>query len=458
MSHTYLAFDLGAESGRAMLGHLDASRLTLTELHRFPNHPVTHNGSLRWNIRALYSEMRRALDLAPPNLTGVGVDTWGIDFALLDRRGELLEDPYHYRDRRTEGVIDSVCAKIPRERIYSITGVQFLPINTLYQLCAMPPDGFVRAETFLTIPDLLNFWLTGRKLNEYTNATTTQLLDARTRDWAWDLIAELGLPSRIFQPILQPGTPIGQLENGSPVIAPACHDTGSAVAALAMTPESVFISSGTWSLLGAERTEPILTPLARDCNFTNEGGVCGTIRVLKNITGLWLLQACRRSWSEDGRDFSYDELLAAATAEPGGRSIVDPDDPAFLNPPSMPRAIGAYCESIGRPAPQSPPAVTRAILESLALKYAHVIESLEGITGARYAEIRVVGGGSRNRLLNQLTANATGRTVVAGPVEATALGNIAMQMLATDTVSSLAEARAIIEQSFPVDRFAPREH
>lgn len=461
MTRHYLAFDLGAESGRAILGRLESDHLEISELHRFPNMPLQTDDSLRWDIRRLFGEMRRALDLAPENLTSIGVDTWGIDFALLDGDGALRENPFHYRDRRTEGVMEAVCAKIPRERIYAATGIQFLPINTLFQLCATKvPD---RAEAFLTIPDLLNYWLTGRQVSEYTNASTTQLLDARTRDWAWDLIAELNLPRHIFRPIIQPGTILGALQSavstklaGVPVIAPACHDTGSAVAAIRMSPRSAFLSSGTWSLFGAELAEPNLTSLAFERNFTNEGGVCGTIRFLKNIAGLWLLQACRNAWSQEGRDFSYDELLRVAAASPALDSIVDPDHPSFLHPPHMPQAIAAYCAETRQQVPQSPPAVARMILESLARKYRDVLESLEQVTKKPFDEIRVVGGGSRNRLLNQLTADATGRRIAAGPVEATALGNIAMQMLATGAVSSLAEARAVIGNSYPAEYFQPR--
>jgi rhamnulokinase len=458
----YLAFDLGAESGRPMLGRFESGRLELSELHRFANVPVSSGGSLRWDIRRLFEEMQCALDLAPANLTSIGVDTWGIDYALLDRDGALLENPFHYRDRRTEGVMDRMCAKISRERIYAATGVQFLAINTLFQLCATSPEALARAASFLTIPDLLNFWLTGAQFSEYSNASTTQLLNAGTRDWAWDLIAELNLPERIFRPIIQPGTRLGPLKiasklQGVPVIAPACHDTGSAVAAIEMSARSVFLSSGTWSLLGAELTEPIVTPLARDHNFTNEGGVCGTIRFLKNIAGLWLLQSCRNCWSREGRNFSYDELLNAAAAEQAMKTIVDPDHPIFLNPVHMPQAIAEYCIATAQSIPQSPPAFARMILESLAQKYREVLTCLKQVTGRSYDEIRIVGGGSKNRLLNQLTADATGRVVVAGPVEATALGNIAMQMLATGAISSLAQARGMIAESFPVEKFMPAE-
>jgi rhamnulokinase len=456
MHATCLAFDLGAESGRAIAGTLRDGRLELAELRRFPNQPIDDAGALRWNIRALWSEMLAAIDAAPRELASIGVDAWGVDYALLDREGELIENPYHYRDRRTEGVLESILARVPRERIYEITGIQFLPINTLVQLYAATratPEIVDRAESLLTIPDLLNFWLTGNRAAEYTVASTTQLLDARRRDWAFDLIGELRLPARLFQPIVEPGRKMGT-HAGVPVIAPACHDTASAVAAIAMSPPSAFLSSGTWSLLGAEIAAPVITPLARDFNFTNEGGVGGTIRLLKNIAGLWLLQSCRRSWL----DCSYDELIGVASREPALVSIVDPDHPSFLSPPDMTEAIARFCVATGQPVPASPPAMTRAILESLALRYRATIESLEQVTARRFDEIQIVGGGSRNRLLNQLTADATGRRVVAGPVEATALGNIAMQMVAIGAIGSLEGAREIIAASFPVATFEPEPH
>jgi rhamnulokinase len=453
----YLAFDLGAESGRAILGNLDVGIVTLQEIHRFANEPVRTAGSLHWDVQRLWLEMQRALDESLPTLDSIGVDTWGVDYALIGENGNLLENPYHYRDCRTDGMMDVVLEMVPRERIYSITGVQFMQINTLYQLyaaCRSSPRLIDAAEAVVTIPDLLNYWLTGNLCSEYTNATTTQLVDARSRAWSTELIGELGLPQRLFRPLVEPGARVGTLlGKETPVIAPACHDTGSAVASISMSRESAFLSSGTWSLLGAEMPGPVITPRARDLNFTNEGGVCGTVRVLKNIAGLWLLQSCRRCWKGE---FSYDELLAAASEERNAfRSIVDPDHSSFLHPEDMTEAIADYCKRTGQPAPADPPAYTRAILESLALKYRSVLESLEEITGIHFREIRIVGGGSRNRLLNQFTADATARPVVAGPVESTALGNIAMQMLATGAVSSLKEARAVIDRSFPTERFEP---
>lgn len=464
-----MAFDLGAESGRAVLGRLRSGVLDVSEICRFPNRPFQQNGSLRWDIQSMWSEMKSGLGHVPVSkLESIGVDTWGVDYALLGEGGALLENPYHYRDTRTDGIMAAVFERVPRDEIYAATGVQFLPFNTLYQLyaaCRATPALIDSAQALATIPDLLNYWLTGNLASEYTNATTTQMVDAQTRTWATGLLDRLDLPARLLTPIVEPGTILGGLKNdvsakleGTPVVAPACHDTGSAVAALSMPGKSAFLSSGTWSLLGAELSAPVITPLARDLNFTNEGGACGTIRLLKNIAGLWLLQACRRCWASSGQDFAYEGLLAAAEEEGARsafRSLFDPDHATFLHPEDMVQSIADYCGRTGQPAPADSPAYTRAILESLAFKYRVVLESLEELTGIRFEEIRIMGGGSKNRLLNQFTADATGRCVVAGPAEATALGNIAMQMLATGAVASLAEARQAIDRSFPVERFEP---
>ena len=469
MSAQFLAFDLGAESGRAIVGRLRSGVLDIREVHRFPNEPVRQNGSQQWDILRLWLEMRRALDRAAgTGLESLGVDTWGCDYALIGEQGLLVQNPFHYRDRRTDGAMDAVFQRVSADDIYGITGIQFLPFNTLFQLyaaCRDTPKLVEAAATFLTVPDLLNYWLTGRIACEYTNATTTQFVDARSRSWATGLLSQLGLPTRLLPALIEPGTIVGQLGAdacpalaGTPVVAPACHDTGSAVASIAAGGGRAFLSSGTWSLLGTEVPSPIITPRSRDLNFTNEGGVGGTTRLLKNIAGMWLLQACRRRWSAEGQDLDYPELLAAAADERlAFKVLFNPDHPGFLHPPDMVAAIGAYCRDTGQPEPDTPGAVTRAILESLAFKYRYVIESLEKLTGTRVEEIQIVGGGSRNRLLNQFTADATGRTVLAGPVEATALGNLAMQMVGTGAVSSLAEARRIIERSFPVERFEPVE-
>jgi rhamnulokinase len=466
VSARFLAFDLGAESGRAVVGQLDDRVLTMREARRFSNHPVRHHGALQWDILRLWQEVRSTLDdAAELRFASIGLDAWGCDFALLGERGNLLENPYHYRDTRTDGVMAAVTSRMSRARVYAMTGVQFLPFNTLYQLyaaCEQTPKLIDCAAKLATIPDLLNYWLTGRLCAEFTVASTTQFVDARSRDWATGLLCELNLPTRLLPAMVEPGTVVGQIDKalsaahaGTPVVAPACHDTGSAVASVAASGTTAFLSSGTWSLLGTELATPIVTPRACELNFTNEGGVCGTTRLLKNIAGLWLLQACRRSWAAPGQDCTYEELIAAAGQRDAFRSLFDPDCPDFLHPDDMVSAIARYCHRTGQPEPANPPAYARAIFESLAFKYRAVLESLEELTDTHYEEIRVVGGGARNRLLNQFTADATGRRVVAGPVEATALGNIAMQMLATGRVASLAEARAIIDRSFPVERFEP---
>ncbi|HVW86625.1 MAG TPA: rhamnulokinase family protein, partial [Bryobacteraceae bacterium] len=397
-----------------------------------------------------------------PKLESIGFDTWGVDYALIGEKGQLLENPYHYRDHRTDGMVEAVCGIVPREKIYSITGIQFMPINTLYQIFAASratPRLLDAADALVTIPDLFNYWLTGNLGAEYTNATTTQFMDARTRSWATGLFHELGLPPRLLPQIFEPGTVIGQLQQtGTPVVAPACHDTGSAVAAVATQGKAAFLSSGTWSLLGTEVAAPVITPRALELNFTNEGGVCGTTRLLKNIGGLWLLQSCRRCWLDEGHEYSYDDLLAAAAAETRSfTTLIDPDNSSFFSPMSMVHAIADFCRRTGQPEPDTPGACTKAILESLAFKYRVVLESLEELIGHRLSEIRIIGGGSKNRLLNQFTANATARSVIAGPVEATALGNLAMQMLATGAVTSLADARAVIDRSFPTERFEPTD-
>jgi rhamnulokinase len=465
----FLAFDLGAESGRVMLGRLRSGLLDVSEIHRFANEPVRQNGSLHWDVLRLWLEIKHGLEHATSTpVDSVGVDAWGCDYALVGEQGALLQNPYHYRDKRTDGVMEAVFQRVAPEDIYAVTGIQFLPFNTLYQLyaaCRAMPRLIDAATSFGTIPDLVNFWLTGEMTAEFTNATTTQFVDARTRTWATDLLQELDLPTRLLPRVVEPGTIVGQIIGDAPsaligtrVVAPACHDTGSAVAAVRADGHRAFLSSGTWSLLGTELREPVITPKARELNFTNEGGVCGTTRLLKNIAGLWLLQSCRRDWAEQGIHLGYDELLTLAREYRSPfRSLFDPDHPSFLHPRSMVAAIADYCRDTGQPDPEGPPGYARAILESLAFKYRVVLESMEQLTGMPITEIRVVGGGSRNRLLNQFTADSTGCTVVAGPVEASALGNIAMQMVATGAVASLAEARQIIDRSFPVERFEPIE-
>ena len=452
----YLAFDLGAESGRAVLATLDGRRLSIEELHRFPNEPVRAGGTLHWDVLRLWHEMRRGMTNAP-EIEGVGVDTWGVDFALLDAAGALVQNPVHYRDARTDGVPERVFRMIPSEEIYRNTGVQFMQINTLFQVFALAeqhPQLLAAARHFITVPDLLHFWLTGRITCEYTNATTTAMFDTGARDWARPMLQKLGLPTDILQPVIEPGTAIGPLRpelGRAMVIAPACHDTGSAVAAIAAGGDTAFISSGTWSLMGTEAPAPIITPEARAFNFTNEGGVGGTTRVLKNIMGMWLLQSCRKQWHAS----DYGSLAALAKPQPDLTSLIDPDHSSFLHPDDMTFAIDEYCRSTKQPIPSNQAAYVQTIFESLALKYRYVLDCLGQLTGIVYRTIRVVGGGARNSVLNQYLADATGCRVLAGPVEATALGNIVMQMVASGAVDSIAKGREIVAQSFPAEVFEP---
>lgn len=467
-SRPYLAFDLGAESGRAVLARLQAGILTTEEVHRFRNDPVEYGGSLHWDVARLWFEVRTALDrVKDVELAGIGVDAWGVDYALLGERGELLQNPYHYRDRRTQGVMEEVFRKVPKEEIYRETGIQFMPINTLYQLFAAQRDTptiIAAARQLVTIPDLFNYWLTGNTVCEFTNATTTQMVDPVRRTWAVGLMQALGLRPELPAKIIEPGTIVGSLlpscsQNSelstTPVIAPACHDTGSAVAAITARDGTAFLSSGTWSLIGTELDAPIVTAEALRLNFTNEGGVNGTTRLLKNVMGLWLLQGCRNGWSARGQSRDYRELVEMATREPAFAHLVDPDDESFLRAADMPAAIDDFCKKTHQPVPATLGAYVRCILESLALKYRLVLRKLEKVCGKRIEQIRIIGGGSNNRLLNQFTADATGRRVLSGPNEATALGNIAIQILATGEASSLREARALVDRSFPTEIFEP---
>jgi rhamnulokinase len=466
----YLAFDFGAESGRAVLAHLQSGILTIEEVHRFANEPVEYGGSLHWDVARLWFEVRKALArLSEVELAGIGVDAWGVDYALLGEGGELLENPYHYRDQRHDGVMEEVIGKLGKEEIYAATGIQFMPINTLYQLFSAQrhtPKVLAAAKHLLTIPDLFNYWLTGNAVCEFTNATTTQMVNPANRSWATGLMRRLELPAHLPAPIVEPGSIIGTLLPriagqsalaGTTVIAPACHDTGSAVAAISARDGTAFLSSGTWSLLGTELDSPVITPDALRLNFTNEGGVNGTTRLLKNVMGLWMLQGCRSSWTAQGHSYDYRELIELAAREPSFRHLVDPDDVSFLRPPNMLAAIDKFCTQTQQPIPQQPGAYVRAVLESLAFKYRLVLRNLEHVTGKRIEQIRIIGGGSKNRLLNQLTADATGRRILAGPAEATALGNVAIQILATGGASSLPEVRAIVDRSFPTEVFEPME-
>ncbi len=474
----FLAFDLGAESGRAVVGRFDGEQLVLEEVHRFPNSPVRVYPSLYWNVLNLFTEIKHGLAKAfsgsGGQLASLGLDTWGVDFALLDRAGHLIGNPHHYRDRRTDGILEKAFALVPREEIFEQTGIQFMQINSLYQLLSMSLIKSPKLEvatTLLMMPDLFNYWLTGRRACEYTNATTSQCFDPRQGNWAYPLLEKFGLSTHIFPAIVQPGTELGHLlpdvadETGVSrtisVIAPGCHDTASAVAAVPLAEgaeaASAYISSGTWSLVGVETKEPVINAQSLAYNFTNEGGVANTIRLLKNVTGLWVVQECRRTWAQAGEELSYADLTQLAGEAKPFVALIDPDDPLFLAPGDMPARVREFCLRTGQTPPDSKGGFIRCALESLAFKYRWVIEKAEELVHHPIKTVHIVGGGSQNRLLNQFAANATGRPVVTGPIEATAIGNILMQMLAVGQLSSLQEGRAVVRRSFPVETYQPQE-
>ncbi len=464
----HLAIDLGAESGRLMLGTLADGRATLEELHRFPNMPLRAGESWHWNIAALFAEvkagLRKAAALEIP-ITSISTDSWGLDYVLFNAGGEIIPPTFHYRDPRTARGVARVHEAISPEKIFAETGLQFMPINTLYQLAAENPERLRAAKHLVPVADAFNFLLCGVARAEESLASTTQLYNPRTRDWSARLLGALNLPHELFPPIVPSGTVLGPLQPELarelgllplPVIAGCSHDTGAAVAAVpAQGDDWAYLSSGTWSLLGAELSSPLLTEECRACNFTNEIGHGGSVRLLKNIIGLWIVQECRRAWARAGHDYDYVTLMQLAAAAPPGAARIAPDDARFLAPGDMPETIATCCRETGQPPPTTPGAIIRCVLESLALCYACELANLEKITGKKFTRLHIVGGGSRNDLLNQFTANALGMPVFAGPVEATALGNVLVQALALGLIPSLAAARKLVANSFPLTRYEP---
>jgi rhamnulokinase len=466
----HVAIDLGAGSGRALLGRVGDAGLSLQEVHRFTYGPRPSAGRLRWDMTALHAGLiaglaaaRTTAAAAGQRLASIGVDSWGVDYGLVDADGRLVEEPIAYRDPRTDGVMDAVCARLPRAEIFRRTGIQFLPFNTIYQLVAHVRDGLAsEAAGLLLVPDLCHLFLSGSRSGEYTDASTTQLLDAATRRWDDGLFAQLGLPRGLMPPLVDPGADLGalrpalQAEAGPPirVIAPATHDTASAVVGTPLTPGWAYISSGTWSLVGVERAAPLLTAAAAAANFTNEGGAGGTIRFLKNVMGLWVLEGCRREWGAAAPDI--DALVAGAAALPGPGGVIDVDDYGLLHPTSMVGAIRAQLTATGQRVPEAPIEMARVVFDSLALGYARVIAAIERLTGEPIGGIHVVGGGSRNTYLNQATADATGKPVLAGPVEATAAGNVIVQAVASGELASIADGRAALARGLALTRFEPR--
>lgn len=471
--HSFIAFDLGAESGRTILGTLERNRLTIRQITRFPNEMKSIGGHLHWDIDGLFVNMKEGLracsrsGIVPQSL---GVDTWGVDFGLLGKDGAFLELPITYRDHRTNGMMEKFFELVPRRRVYELTGIQFMQLNTLFQLFAaaqLSPRIVENAARLLFMPDIFNFFFTGETRTEFTFATTSQLLNPRSMNWEPELFSAMQVPVSIMQEIVQPGAKLGSLRTTIakdvslgeiPVIAVASHDTGSAIAAVpAEGTDWAYISSGTWSLMGVELPQPVINDEALAANFTNEGGVGGTFRFLKNIMGLWLLQQCRKEWATEIQ-YDYDEMVKLAEQATPFRSLLDPDYQEFFNPPSMPAAIRQFCQKTGQPIPATHAQYVRSILESLALKYRSTLDQLERLTGRRIKRIHIIGGGAQNGLLCQYAANATGATVIAGPVEATAIGNIMIQALAAGCIGTLEEIRSVVRQSFEPISYESKDH
>ncbi len=453
-----IAVDLGASSGRVMDLAYDGRRLQLEEIHRFPNIPVQTPRKLYWDVLRLWHEITFGIAKVD-QAASIGVDSWGVDYALLDSQGELLANPVHYRDPRTDGVMDWTFERMSRREIFERTGIQFMQLNGLFQLASLIRDGsplLDYAETLLTIADLFNYWLTGSKTCEFTEATTLQLYNPHQQDWDRDIMEAVGIPSDILTPIVPPGTKIGSYQ-GIDVIAPACHDTGSAVVAVpATTTNYAYLSSGTWSLLGLELKEAVITDAAYAANVTNEGGYENTYRLLKNIMGLWIADQCRAAWKASGTDYSFEQLTAMVSGADPFRAFIEPDDSSFLALGDMPARVADYCRQSGQAIPQNDAQLMVAVYASLAYKYRYVLEQLIEVSGQQVDKLHIIGGGSKNALLNQMTANAIGRTVIAGPAEATAIGNAIVQLISIGELRDVAEARAMLSESMDVVRYEPQ--
>jgi rhamnulokinase len=470
----YLALDLGAESGRAILGGFDGQRLSLKEISRFENAPVRLHDGIHWDILRLWKDIQDGISMAIRQTTNpissIGLDTWGVDFCLLDRQGGLIGNPFHYRDNRTDGILEEAFKRMPKEQIFAYTGIQFMQLNTLFQLLSMVENRspwLEIANTLLTMPDLFNYWLTGEMASEFSIATTTQCYDPRRENWCEPLLHAMGIPLSIFPKIIPPGTILGKVRRevgeviNNPqlqVVAPACHDTGSAVAAVPATGNNfAWISSGTWSIMGINSPEPIINDQTLADNFTNEGGVNHLFRFSKNITGLWLVQQCRRTWNAAGKDSTYATLTEMAAKSARHFAVIDPDDDDFMKPGDMPARIREFCKRTSQPIPTSEGEIVRLALEGLALKYRWVLEKIEALTKTKIEKIHIIGGGTQNRLLSQFTADVTGRVTITGPIEATAIGNILTQAIAAGDIRSIDEAKQVITNSFEPETFEPED-
>ncbi len=468
-----LAFDFGASSGRAMLFTFDGEKLSIEEMHRFSNDPVTVGGDFYWDVLRLFHEIKtgilKTMHAGHTDILSIGIDTWGVDFGLFDKNGKLLGNPHHYRDSRTDGMIEQADKEVGKRYIFDHTGLQFTFFNTLFQLMAIRKDPSLSiAENLLFTPDIFNYFLTGEMKNEYTIASTSQLLDAKKRTWDKELLEKLQIPTHVLGELVQPGTIVGYLtdelceELGCPkipVVAVGSHDTASAVASVPVTEEYpyAYISSGTWALMGSELDEPEISDSSFQYDFTNEGGVCGKIRFLKNIMGLWIVQECRRQWKREGKEFSFDDLEKAARSAAPHRSFINPDDLSFAPPGNMPRRIREFCEKTGQPVPQTKGEIIRCAMESLALKCRMVADALEDVQGKELEAIHMLGGGIKDTMFCEFVACATRKKVVAGPVEATSTGNAIMQLMAMGKVEDLMAGRKIVQDSFPVTTYEPAD-
>ncbi|NDW11397.1 rhamnulokinase [Bacteroides sp. 214] len=467
------ALDLGATSGRSILGVLENGKLELQELTRFPNTIIQVQGKYYWNIYALFEALKDGLKTIAAKgieIDSIGIDTWGVDFVYVAEDGSLLGLPRSYRDPYTEGAQEAYFEQLSRKEVYDITGIQFMNFNSLFQLFAAKKENssaLKAAKNILFVPDALSYLLTGKQYCEYTIASTSQIVNAYNKQMEPKLLEVMNLSPALFPEIVMPGKTIGNVQSSvatecgikpTPVIAVAGHDTASAVVAVPAEDENfAYLSSGTWSLMGIETKEPIINDKTFDLNFTNEGGVDGTIRFLKNITGMWLLEQCRKEWEKAGKSYTYPEIVAMSDGAKPFRSLIEPDDASFANPPSMLKAIAAYCEKTGQPVPEEDAQVIRCIFDSLALKYKHVLDSLQEVAPFPIKKLHVIGGGSQNKLLNQMTANAIGIPVVAGPSEATAIGNIMIQAMGLGLVKSLQEVRDVIRNSVSPEVFEPKD-
>ena len=474
-SQVYLAIDLGAESGRVLAGEYDGNAITLNVVHSFPNGPITLNGSIHWNTVGLFQQILEGLAKAQAkyglSLQSIAVDSWGLDYGHLDSAGNLLGMPYHYRDSRTAPMFEKLFSEVSREECYARTGIQPLLINTLFQLMAereADQSCLNESDQLLFTPDLINFWLTGNKGNEITMASTSQMLNQKTRDWDYDLLGRLDIPTQMLGELWEPGHRVGEVFGASkekircgdlPVYTVGSHDTASAVAGVPAGPggDFAYLSSGTWSLMGVEIEHPLCDQESDQLGFTNEFGVSHDIRYLKNISGLWIVQECRRHWQSGGEDFDYAQLTSMAREARPFSAILDVDESVFSTIGKMPEKIAERCVHSGQVAPQSKNEIVRSSLEGLALKYREVLENLRRKTGKSLQQLHIVGGGTQNELLNQMTADSTGCEVLTGPIEATGVGNVVVQMMAQGEVSSLAEARELISLSFEPKQYEPNQ-